>query len=234
MHKDTELHWKNRSLLRNLVPALLAVWQMAALDAPCQTNDARPFEAEIRAFEAMDKTNPPARDAILFTGSSSIRKWTTLARDFNTHKVINRGFGGSQISDSTYYADRIVFPYQPRKIVFFSGSNDIAAGKTAEQVFDDFKAFVQKVRGALPKVEIDFISITTSPLRWHQVEQVKKANGLISSWISTQDHLTFINVFPATLAEDGHPKPELFLADRLHMNARGYAIWTSIIEPYLK
>jgi len=224
----------NRSHLRNLILPLLAIWQLAAADAPSQTADSRPFEAEIRAFEAMDKTNPPPRGAILFTGSSSIRKWTTLARDFKTHQVINRGFGGSQISDSVYYADRIVIPYQPQRIVFFAGSNDIAAGKTAEQVFADFKAFVQKVRRALPKVEIDFISITTSPLRWHQVEEVKKANGLISSWITTQDHLTFINVFPATLGENGQPRPELFLADRLHMNARGYAIWTSIIEPYLK
>jgi lysophospholipase L1-like esterase len=71
-------------------------------------------------------------------------------------------------------------------------------------------------------------------LRWHEVEQVKKANGLISSWINSQDHVTFINVFPATLEQDGQPRPELFLPNRLHMNARGYAIWTSIIEPYLK
>jgi len=210
------------------------MWQLAAADAPAQMTKSRPFEAEILAFEAMDKTNPPPPGAVLFIGSSSIRFWTTLAQDFKTHKVINRGFGGSQMFDAVYYADRIVIPYRPQRIVLFAGSNDLDAGKTAEQVFDDFKAFVQKVRGALPEVEIDYISITTSPLRWHEVEQVKKANGLISSWIMAQDHLTFINVFPATLGEDGKPKPELFRADRLHMNARGYAIWTSIIEPYLK
>jgi lysophospholipase L1-like esterase len=213
---------------------VLVIWQLAAADAHAQTNHSRRFEAEILAFEAMDKTNPPPHGAILFTGSSSIRKWTTLAQDFNGLKVINRGFGGSEISDLVYYASRIIIPYQPRRIVMFAGANDLDAGKSPEQVFDDFKTFVQKVRGALPKVEIDYISITTSPLRWHEVDQVRKANGLISSWIFAQDHLTFINVFPATLGEDGQPRPELFLADRLHMNARGYAIWTSIIEPYLK
>ena len=133
-----------------------------------------------------------------------------------------------------YYVDRIVIPYQPQRIVFFAGSNDLDAGKTAEQVFDDFKIFVQRVRAALPKVEMDYISITTSPLRWPEVEQVKKANGLIASWITAQDHLTFINVFPATLGQDRQPKAEFFLADRLHMNARGYALWISIIEPCLK
>jgi lysophospholipase L1-like esterase len=224
----------NRPLLQNLVPPLFALWQLAAADAPAQTTRFHLFGAEIRAFEAADRASPPPQGAILFTGSSSIRKWTTLAQDFQTHQVINRGFGGSQLSDLIYYTDRIVIPYHPRRIVFFSGSNDLDAGKTAEQVFDDFKAFVQKVREALPTVEMDYISITTSPLRWREVEQVKKANGLISSWISAQEHLTFINVFPATLGEDGQPKPEFFLADRLHMNARGYALWTKIIEPYLK
>ena len=224
----------NREPFRNLLLPLLALWQLAAADARAQTTNARPFEAEILAFEAVDKTNPPPRGAILFIGSSSIRKWTRLEQVFRGYKVINRGFGGSQISDSVYYADRIVIPYQPQRIVLFAGSNDLDAGKTAEQVFDDFKSFVHKVRGALPKVEIDYISITTSPLRWHEVEQVKKANGLISSWILTQNRLSFINVFPATLGQDGQPKPELYLPDRLHLNAQGYAIWTSIIEPYLK
>ncbi len=224
----------NQTLSRNLLLPLLALWQLAAAHAPAQTTNSRPFEAEILAFEAADKTNPPPHGAILFTGSSSIRRWTTLAQDFKGHKVINRGFGGSQISDAVYYADRIVIPYRPQRIVFFAGSNDLDAGKTPEQVFKDFKALVQKVRLALPKVEMDYLSITTSPLRWHEVEQVKKANDLISSWIIGQDHLTFINVFPATLGEDGQPKPEFFLADRLHMNAKGYALWTKIIEPYLK
>jgi lysophospholipase L1-like esterase len=223
----------NRPLLRGLILPLSAIWQLAAADLPAQSTNSQRFEAEILAFEAMDKTNPPPRDAILFTGSSSIRFWITMAQDFKGHKVINRGFGGSQIFDLVNYADRIVIPYQPRQIVFFAGSNDLDAGKTPKQVCDDFKAFVQKVRGALPKVEIDFISITTSPLRWREVEKVKEANGLISSWIKQQNRLTFINVFPATLGEDGKPKAEFFRADRLHMNAKGYAIWTSMIGPYL-
>jgi lysophospholipase L1-like esterase len=224
---------QNRFKSIGLVLPLVAFWLLAA-NAPAQTLHARLFAPEIRAFEAMDKTNPPPRGAILFTGSSSIRKWTTLAEDFKGHTVLNRGFGGSHLSDLVYYTDRIVIPYQPQRIVFFAGSNDLDAGKTPEQVFEDFKLFVQKVRAALPKVEMDYIAITTSPLRWREVGEVKKANALISSWIKTQDHLTFIDVFPATLGPDGQPKPEYFLADRLHMNARGYAIWTSIIEPYLK
>jgi lysophospholipase L1-like esterase len=224
----------NLPRLRNFILGLMPVWQLAAVDAPAQTTHSGVFESEILAFERADKARPPSHHPILFTGSSSIRKWTSLARDFKGHHVINRGFGGSQMSDLVYYADRIVIHYQPQQIIFFSGSNDLDAGKTPRQVFNDFKAFVQKVRAALPNVEMDYISITTSPLRWREVDEVKKANTLISSWIKTQEHLTFIDVFPATLGEDGRPKPEYFVADGLHMNARGYALWTKIVEPYLK
>jgi len=108
------------------------------------------WEREIQAFEAADRGNPPPQGAVLFIGSSTIRMWKTLAQDFPEHKVLNRGFGGCQIADCTYYADRIVVPYNPRLIVLRAGGNDIAAGKSPEQVRGDFQAFVDKVRAKLP------------------------------------------------------------------------------------
>lgn len=195
--------------------------------------DSRRFEAEIAAFEAADKANPPPKNAILFIGSSSIRKWTTLARDFPRHKVINRGFGGSQMADSVYYFDRIVTPYHPRVIVLFAGTNDLDAGKTPEEVFEDFVAFANKVRAALPDARLDYISISTSPSRWHEFQKVKRANQLIRDYISQNDRLEYIDVLPAMLGPDGRPNRDIYVADRLHLNARGYAIWQSIIDPYL-
>lgn len=191
------------------------------------------FASEIEAFEAKDKTSPPPTNAILFVGSSSIRKWTTLARDFPDHQVINRGFGGSEISDSVYYFDRIVKPYHPRIIVFFAGSNDINGGKTPEQVFQDFKDFAGKVRDELPGTRLDYISISTSPSRWKQHEKVIEANRLIQDYINKDGQMEFINVYPAMLGADGKPQPDIYVLDRLHMNAKGYAIWRSIIAPYL-
>ena len=110
------------------------------------------------------KINHPPKGAILFIGSSSIRLWKTLARDFPEHKVINRGFGGSQIIDSVRFAERVVLPYQPKRIVFYAGGNDINAGKAPEEVCADFKAFVEKVRGALPETRIAYISIAPNPV----------------------------------------------------------------------
>jgi lysophospholipase L1-like esterase len=195
---------------------------------------ANPFEKEILAFEASDKTNPPPKNAILFIGSSSIRMWKNVAKDLPDYRVINRGFGGSQISDSIHYADRIVFPYAPSTIVFYAGGNDINAKKSAETVANDFKTFVGKVHEKLPNTHIAYISIAGNPSRWAQVDDVRKANQLIREFTATQPHLSFIDVFPHMMAENGEPRPDIFLADRLHMNEKGYAIWTKVVDEHLK
>lgn len=191
------------------------------------------WEKDIAAFEKSDAVNPPPKGGIVFVGSSSIRMWKTLAQDFPKHNVINRGFGGSQTSDSIHFADRIVIPYEPRMIVLYAGANDISAKKSPEKVAADFLAFVEKVRAKLPEVEIAYISIAGNPARWSQVEQVKKANALVAAYCKETPRMQFIDVFTAMLEPDGQPKPDIFIKDRLHMNAKGYELWTSIIGPRL-
>jgi lysophospholipase L1-like esterase len=207
-----------------------------AANAPVTAAPANPFakwEKEISAFEEADRKAFPPKGAVLFVGSSSIRLWKSLEKDFPNHKVINRGFGGSQIIDSVHFVPRIVWPYEPKSIVFFAGTNDINAKKSPEQLFADFKAFVENVREKLPETKINFISVTTSPSRWKQVEAVKAANALIEAYIKEQKNMAFINVFPLTLDEKGEPREQFFLKDRLHMNAEGYALWKKAVEPYL-
>jgi lysophospholipase L1-like esterase len=202
-----------------------------ALSASAATNA---FEKEILAFETRDRTNPPPQNANLFIGSSSIRMWTTLTKDFPNHKVINRGFGGSKIADATWFADRIVVPYKPAKIFLYAGSNDLAGGKKPAEVFSDFKAFVTKVRSTLPDVEIAFISIAPNVKRWNIVDQFKETNVLIKDYIAQAQKMEYIDIFDPMLGPDKGPRPEILIADGLHMNAKGYAIWTPIIEPHLK
>jgi lysophospholipase L1-like esterase len=190
------------------------------------------WEKDIAAFEARDKTNPPPKGAILFVGSSSIRFWKTLARDFPDKQVINRGFGGSEISDSIAFADRIIFPYQPRMVVLYAGNNDIALGKSPERVIADFKTFLKLMHRKLPQARIAYISIHPNMSRWHLKDKVEVVNQAISEIKDKQ--LTFINVWPAMLGEDGKPRPELYMPDNLHLNAKGYELWTSIVKPYLE
>jgi len=192
------------------------------------------WEADIQKFEEADRQQPPAKGAVVFVGSSSIRMWKELAEDFPGVRVLNRGFGGSQIADSTHFADRIVTPYQPRMILLYAGDNDLGAGKTPQQVLADYQAFVQRVRAKLPQVKIAFISIKPSLARLKLMEQMRAANTLVREYSAQQKNLLFVDVFTPMLNEAGQPRPELFIKDGLHMTRDGYAIWRKVIAPVLQ
>lgn len=171
---------------------------------------------------------------MLFVGSSSIRLWSALEADFPSVDVLQRGFGGSELSDVVHYAPRIVLPYQPRLIVLYAGDNDLAAGKSPAAVFRDYQAFVALVRRALPETRIAFIAIKPSGARWALVEQMRAANALVRRYAATDPRLLYVDVFTPMLGPDGMPREELFVADRLHMNARGYALWCDLLVPIVR
>ncbi|BET68493.1 SGNH/GDSL hydrolase family protein [Opitutales bacterium ASA1] len=191
------------------------------------------WEADIARFEEADALRPPPKDAVLFIGSSSIRMWDTLAADFPDHAVINRGFGGSQLEDSIAFFDRIVAPYAPRKIFLYAGANDINAGKSPQQVFEDFRTFVRLVHAKLPRTEVAFIAIAGNPARWDQIERVRETNALVDAWAARTPRVEYVDVHSAMLGDDGEPKPDIFIADRLHMNAAGYAIWREVVARHM-
>ncbi|MGB7157364.1 MAG: GDSL-type esterase/lipase family protein [Tepidisphaeraceae bacterium] len=191
------------------------------------------WEKEIAKYEDADRANPPARGGVVFTGSSTIRGWKTLAADFPDRHVLNRGFGGSQIVDATHFAERIIFPYAPRMIVLRAGGNDINAGKSAERVFDDYKAFVAKVRTKLPDTTIVFIGLAPAPLRWTQRDANKRLNELVEAYSKTQPGLRYIETYDTTVNPDGSAREELFIKDRLHFNAEGYKLLAERVRPAL-
>ena len=191
------------------------------------------FEKTISQFEQSDRKQPPPENAILFVGSSSIRAWKTLKQDMHPLAVINRGFGGSQFTDAIHFAGRIVTPYKPTMIVVYEGNNDIAAKKTPETVFKDYRRFVGVVRDSLPEVPIFFMTINPSPRRWSMWDDMKKANELIEQYTRLHDGLEYIDVSTPMLDDNGIVRPEIFLEDNLHMNPAGYRLWTSIIKPLL-
>jgi len=207
---------------------------MALTNAPSIASAFSKWEPEIQAFESMDRTNPPPQGAALFLGSSSIRKWTTLAEDMEGIQTVRRGFGGSRIADSTEFAGRIVFPYKPRMIVFYAGDNDIAEGATPDRVLADFKAFVEKIHARSPDLPIAFISIKPSMARWERIDALRVANALVRHYCESGHGLKYIDVYTLMLGCDGRPLPELFEGDGLHLNRAGYKLWTRIIRPHLE
>jgi len=191
------------------------------------------WEPEIRAFESADRTNPPPRNAVLFIGSSTIRLWSTLARDFPNHAVINRGFGGSQIADSTHFADRIIFPYRPRAVFLRAGGNDLWAGKPPDVVFRDFKDFVQTVHQRLPETEIAFIALCPSPARASRAPHEKQLNAQVRQFAQHPPKVRYVDAESLSVGPDGQPRPELFGNDRLHLNAEGYRLLAERVRPHL-
>jgi len=193
------------------------------------------WESSIRKFEAEDRVHPPKVGAILFVGSSSIRFWNTLARDMEPLDAVNRGFGGSQIAHVNQFADRIVLPYRPRAVVLYAGDNDLSWpwSKSPQIVLNDFKRFVTIVHGGLPETWIYYISIKPCPARWSNWPTVEQANRMIAEFASGQERVQFIDVTPPMLDAHGKVRSELFRWDGLHLNSRGYALWTSIIKPII-
>ncbi|WP_080058075.1 GDSL-type esterase/lipase family protein [Spirosoma aerolatum] len=192
------------------------------------------FESEIRAFEQADKTTPPPRNPIVFTGSSSIRLWENLGNYFPNKPVLQRGFGGSQLSDVIYYADRVIVPYKPKQVVLYAGENDVAAGKTGQEVYERLVTLFEHVRRELPNTTFTFISIKPSPSRRKYFSEMDNANRLIQAYLAKQRNTQFVDIRPVMLLKNGQPVPELFRSDSLHMLPAGYERWQKVLKPYLK
>ncbi len=211
---------------------LAACW----LGAPCRA-DEKPasarWESAIAAFEKQDREKPPAKHGIVFVGSSSIRFWN-LKKSFPDLEAINRGFGGSELADSVYYAQRLVLKHEPRLVVLYAGDNDIGNGKSPEKVAENFRAFVKVVHQALPDTKILYLSIKPSILRWKLWPKIQEANALIEKHCKEEKGVTFLDMSQGMLGEDGKPRRELFRSDGLHLNDKGYALWASLLAPHLK
>jgi lysophospholipase L1-like esterase len=228
-------HYLNLSaVVLLLLVAVPAAWAQKAATEAKKANDPSRWEKAIATFEAEDKTNPPPKGALLFIGSSTIVRWKTLAQDYAEHKVINRGFGGSQIADSTHFADRVIIPYAPRAVFLRAGGNDLNAGKSVDQVFTDYKDFVAKVHSKLPETTIYFISLSPSISRWKQHEQEKQLNDLIKGFIANKPNLKYIETYDMVLGADGQPRAELFVEDKLHFNAEGNKLLAERVRTYLQ
>ena len=191
------------------------------------------WEPTIARFEAQDEQHPPTRGGILFVGSSSIVRWD-LEKWFPDLPALNRGFGGSMISDSIHFAERIVVPYRPKTIVFYAGDNDIAKGKTPAVVLADYKTFVGKVHKQLPGAKIVYVAIKPSLSRWKLVGAMREANQMIREVTLGDKRLEFVDIDTPMLGADGRPREELFVKDGLHLSEEGYKLWTGLVMPHLK
>lgn len=204
----------------------------AQRDRPVPTAGPHRFTSEIKKFVEADAMQSPPQNALLFVGSSSIRLWN-VPEWFPGRAVINRGFGGAMIADVRYYFDKVILPYKPRQIIMYAGENDLAEGRTPEQVAADYRAIIDRIHQEMPNTPVLYITLKPSPKRWALVSQIREANRLIAEISRNRPDVTVIDVFTPMLGADGQPRPELFVEDRLHLNRAGYDLWKELLTPHL-
>ncbi len=192
-----------------------------------------PWTAEFEAFQAADERQRPAEGGILFTGSSSIRLWHSLARDLPRHAVINRGFGGSRVIDSVEHVELLVLQYRPRVVVLYAGGNDLAHGMTAEAIANDVDAFFQRVHSALPNAQVGLIQHALQPARrplWPAVRELTRLERIL---VAQDARRHFISVGAPLENPNGEPDEDCFVSDKIHLSRKGYAAWTLAVNAWL-
>ena len=191
-----------------------------------------PFYNDIQAFKKEDSLKTPTKNPVLFIGSSSFTKWTSLQQDFPAIPVLNRAFGGSTLLDVIRFEEEVVFKYQPRKIVIYCGENDLASSETITptEVFNRFKILYEDIRKQQPKVPIVYVSIKPSISRWKMKDKQIESNKLIEDFINKNRNIAFVNIWDQMLDENGNPKKDIFSSDNLHMNEKGYEIWIAALK----
>lgn len=194
----------------------------------------QPFISEIRAFEKQDSVLMPAKGQILLAGSSTFRLWFSAKEDLEGFPIINRGFGGSQMSDLNFYFDRIVAKYDPKMILVYEGDNDLASNESPESVFEDFKIFAEKVKTQLPNTKVGYCSIRPSIARTNLREKQVQANQLIKNYCQKNKGFYFVNIYKEYFLSNGDLMPDVFVSDKLHLNKKGYEIWTKATRKFLK
>jgi lysophospholipase L1-like esterase len=194
-----------------------------------------PFATDIARFAAKDLAEASllAESPVLFIGSSSFTLWKDVADYFPNHKIINRAFGGSRLSDQIYFLEEVALKYQPKKIFLYCGENDVAGGANAEVVADRFKIWFRQIRKHLPNCTIVYVSMKPSPSREKFLPVMLEANQKIREYIAKQNNIQYVDITPLMLNADGKPRTDIFLNDKLHMNQDGYKLWQKALEPYL-
>lgn len=190
------------------------------------------FRDEVRKMLA--RSAPTGEEIVLFTGSSSIRMWSDISVYFPNYNLVNRGFGGSQTSDLLYFADDIIFTLKPSKIFIYEGDNDLASGKSSAEIMATTDSLLQRIRAQLPaSVGVYFISPKPSVARWKLKDTYLEHSANLKQWTGTKENVYYVDGWSSLMDSNGEVMTDVFLKDNLHLNKKGYNLWSTGIKKFL-
>lgn len=213
---------------------ILLSFAIISLGINAQYSRATIWTGAINGFAAEDAVNGAPKDVVLFAGSSTFTNWSSVKTDFPDSPILNRAFGGSWMTDLIYYFNQVVLPYNPKQVVLYEGDNDlIEANKTAEDFFDDVVTMTRLINIYFPNAKILLVSVKPSPSRTAYFDKYKAANTLMKNYADKISYIEYADTWTPMLNNDGSPNSSLFGSDMLHMNSTGYAIWKTVLKPFL-
>jgi lysophospholipase L1-like esterase/1-acyl-sn-glycerol-3-phosphate acyltransferase len=190
------------------------------------------FESEILALEERTKNKDTLEDLVVFYGSSTIRLWNSLEKDFPHINSLNLGFGGAFISSLSENFERLFTFKAPKVIVLYLGGNDLSLGWTAKKIVEKISTLIEKIHQKYPSTTLVNLSIKPSLERAEQMDKIIQINTAMQASSKINPFLKQVDFFDALM--DGETVNRHFLLqDGLHLNADGYKILINHLKPYL-
>lgn len=219
--------------MKRILVLLMAV---ATLSCMAQKKPVNPDVYYARRATLFDLLPVYSSDIIMLGNSlTDGAEWNEL---FDNCHVKNRGIVGDIILG---FFERLepILKGQPRKIFIMGGVNDISHGVSADSIVSAMTQVVTTIQARCPKTEIyvqSMLPFNNDVRLWKLLkgrEQVVVDGNKGLESMCQRLGVTFINLYPLFVGENGKMKPE-YTNDGLHLMGGAYLIWRDALLPYIR
>lgn len=158
---------------------------------------------------------------MVFTGSSIMAMWETLAEFFPGDEVFNTAVSGSQTHELLARLDELVLSHAPGVVCYYCGSNDINWGVPAATIVENVLETYGRIHSVLPQAQFVYLSIILAPQKRQRWDVVNDANGQLSRFCA--EGYRFVDINPLFFLPDGSPRINFYVEDQLHLTPAAYA-----------
>lgn len=220
-------------IMKRILVLLMAV---ATLSCMAQKKPVNPDVYYARRATLFDLLPVYSSDIIMLGNSlTDGAEWNEL---FDNCHVKNRGIVGDIIPG---FFERLepILKGQPRKIFIMGGVNDISHGVSADSIVSAMTQVVTTIQARCPKTEIyvqSMLPFNNDVRLWKLLkdrEQVVVDGNKGLESMCQRLGVTFINLYPLFVGENGKMKPE-YTNDGLHLMGGAYLIWRDALLPYIR